>query len=131
MTGGTHRPVRSRWLVDLPPWLVVAGGAAVGHAAGAVVGVVLFAGPAARLSTAAALLGVHVVADTGAALGALGIRQAVTVAWWRVVGMVVAAGAMASVVALWPLGAAPVWLAVRAVTTVLVATAIVLRAGRR
>lgn len=131
MTGETHRPVGHRWLVDMPPWLVVAGGATLGHVAGAVVGVVLLAGPAARLSTATALLGVHVLADTGAALGALGVRGGWGVAWWRVVGIVAAAGMVASAVALWPLGATPGWLALRAAVTVLVATVVVLRTGRR
>ncbi len=95
-------------------------GAALGHALGAVVGALLLAGPASRLSTTTVLVLVHVVADTGAGLGAL--RGAGAPAGrWPVVAGVVGTGALASAVVLALAGPAPAWLLVRAAVVVVIA----------
>ena len=92
-------------------------GAALGHVVGAVVGVVVLAGPASRLSTATVLVLVHVVADTGTGLGALRAAGAPARGWPAVAG-VVGAGAVASTVVLGLADPAPVWLLVRAAVVV-------------
>lgn len=96
-------------------------GAALGHALGAVLGVVLLAGPADRLSTTTVLVLVHVVADTGAGLGALRAVGAPPGRRWSVVAGVVGIGAVASAVVLGLAGPDPTWLLVRAAAVVAIA----------
>lgn len=111
----------------LVPWARTAVGAVLGHLVGAVVGVVLVSGPAEQWSTETGLLLVHLLADVGAGFGAVRLSPSRVPRPTSTITTVVVVGALLSAVVLWPLGAEPVWLLLRAVVVVLVATVLVQR----
>lgn len=113
----------------LAPWARTAAGAVLGHLVGAVVGVVLVSGPAEQWSTETGLLLVHLLADVGAGFGAVRLSPSRVPRPTSAVATVLVVGALLSAVVLWPLGAEPIWLLLRAAVVVLAATLLVQRAA--
>lgn len=120
--GGAMSGSRTPWPMRTASWALPLAGAALGHAVGAVAGVVVFAGPAARLSAAMGLALVHVLADLATALGAVWGAAGRPRHPTLVITVVLATGVVASVAVLWPLGTGSTWLLLRAALVIVVAT---------